>query len=308
MPIKPLSLTDSGAVRAQEGSQLGRILDGRAIANDVCEQVRLGAQRLFEEFGVRPALAAILVGDDPASRVYVETKRRTCERVGIVSYLHHLPATVTEDEIVHLIYRLNRDRSIHGILVQLPLPEGILDKPVLAEILPDKDVDGLTPISQARLLAGEPGLRPCTPLGVMELIDRTGANLCGMRVVMVGTSVLVGKPLVSMLLERNATVTLCHEFTRDLPAEIARAELLISATGKAGLIRGEWLTPGCIVIDVGIVRTAAGIRGDVDFDSARKRASFITPVPGGVGPMTVAMLMKNTLLAARHLTIAEKNQ
>jgi methylenetetrahydrofolate dehydrogenase (NADP+)/methenyltetrahydrofolate cyclohydrolase len=205
---------------------LGLILDGQAAARDVHEQVRCEVDRLVREHKVRPGLAAIVVGDDPASTLYVETKQRACERVGIASSVHHLPARITEDQLVHLIYRLNRDPEIHGILVQLRLPNTALEKPALAEIAPDKDVDGLSPTSQARLLAGEPGLRPCTPLGVMELIDRTGMDLTGKRVVVVGLSVLVGKPLVHLLLERGATIVLCHEFTHDLASEVAGAEVL----------------------------------------------------------------------------------
>lgn len=236
----------------------------------------------MSEQGVRAGLAAIVVGDDPASRLYVETKRRGCERVGINSSVHHLPARITEDQLVHLIYRLNLDPEIHGILVQLPLPDAALEKPALAEISPDKDVDGLSPINQARLLAGESGLRPCTPLGVMELVDPTGIDLTGKRVVIVGLSVLVGKPLIHLLLERSATIVLCHEFTRDLASEVAGAEVLVSAVTKAGLIRGEWIRPGAVVVDVGITRTPNGVQGDVEFEAARRRASFITPVPGGV--------------------------
>ncbi len=280
---------------------LGLILDGQAAAREVHEQVRFEVDRLVREHKVRPGLAAIVVGDDPASTLYVETKQRACERVGIASSVHHLPAHITEDQLVHLIYRLNRDPEIHGILVQLRLPNTALEKPALAEIAPDKDVDGLSPTSQARLLAGEPGLRPCTPLGVMELIDRTGIDLTGKRVVVVGLSVLVGKPLVHLLLERGATIVLCHEFTHDLASEVAGAEVLVSAVGKAGLIHGEWIRPGAVVMDVGITRTPNGVLGDVEFEMARRRASFITPVPGGVGPMTVAMLLRNTLLAARRI-------
>lgn len=299
MPTRPSSSTEP----AGPHGRVGQILDGQAIARDVSERVREGVERLVAEFNVRPGLAAILVGDDPASKLYVETKRRACERAGIVWRIHRLPAHITEDELVHLIYRINRDPEIHGILVQLPLPETALEKSALAEIAAEKDVDGLSPTSQARLLAGEPGLRPCTPLGVIELIDRTGVDLTGMRVVVVGMSVLVGKPLIHLLLERNATVVLCHEFTRDLAVEVARGEVLVSAVGKAGLIRGEWIAPGAIVIDVGITRTPAGIRGDVEFEAARRRASFITPVPGGVGPMTVAMLLRNTLTAAERIVM-----
>jgi len=278
----------------------GEILDGSAVARDVSMQVRSEIERLIEDRQIIPGLATILVGDDPASAVYVATKERACQRAGINAYIHHLPANLVEDELVHLIYRLNRDPKIHGIMVQLPLPERALERAALAEIDPEKDVDGLSPISQARLLAGEPGLRPCTPSGVMELIDRTGIDLSGKRAVVVGLSMLVGKPMAHLLLERNATVVMCHEFTRDLSSEVAGADVLVSAVGKPGLIRGHWIRPGAIVIDVGITRTADGIRGDVEFEAARQHASFITPVPGGVGPMTVAMLLRNTLLAARR--------
>lgn len=288
------------AEAAQEAG-LGQILDGNRIARAVREQVRRGVERLVTERSVRPALAVILVGDDPASEIYVATKQRACEKVGITSRVHRMSPEITEDELVHFIYRLNRDPDLHGILLQLPLPERALEKAALAEIDPEKDVDGLSPTSQARLFNGDPGLRPCTPLGVIELIDRTGIDPAGRRVAVIGMGALVGKPLSMLLLERNATVVLCHEFTRDLADEVARAEILVAAVGKPGLIRGEWIREGAIVIDVGINRTPAGIVGDVEFEAARKRAGFITPVPGGVGPMTVAMLVLNTLIAAEGI-------
>jgi methylenetetrahydrofolate dehydrogenase (NADP+) / methenyltetrahydrofolate cyclohydrolase len=298
MPTKRSSSTDAERLRAEP---IARILDGRQAARDIYDQVRRGVELMVREHGARPCLAAILVGDDPPSRLYIENKQRACREVGIEPQIHQLSAEITEDELVHLIYRLNRDPKVHGILVQLPLPERALENAALAEIAPEKDVDGLSPASQACLLNGQPGLRPCTPLAVLELIDRTGIDLTGKRAVVVGTSALVGKPVALMLLERNATVVLCHEFTLDLAAEVTSADVLISAVGKAELIRGEWLRPGTIVIDVGISRTPDGVRGDVHFDSARQRASFITPVPGGVGPMTVAMLVSNTLHAAQRL-------
>jgi methylenetetrahydrofolate dehydrogenase (NADP+) / methenyltetrahydrofolate cyclohydrolase len=299
MRTKQSSSTELETARAEMSN--GRIIDGRECAREVLADVRRESGRLVQERGVRPGLAAILVGDDAPSQLYVETKQRACREVGIVPELHHLSAAITEDELVHLIYRLNRDAKIHGILVQLPLPERALESAALAEIAPDKDVDGLSPTSQANLLSGQPGLRPCTPLAVMELIGRTGIDLTGKRAVVVGTSTLIGKPLALMLLERNATVVLCHEFTADLAGEVARADVLVCAVGKAELIRGEWLRPGAVVIDVGINRTPVGLRGDVHFESARRRASYITPVPGGVGPMTVAMLARNTLRAAQRL-------
>ncbi len=281
---------------------IGRVLDGRQAARDIYVQVRREVELLLREHGVRPSLAAIVVGDDPPSQLYIRNKQRACREVGIDPQIQRLSPDVTEDELVHLIYRLNRDPKVHGILVQLPLPERALENAALAEIAPEKDVDGLSPTSQACLLSGQAGLRPCTPLAVIELIDRTGTDLTGKRAVVVGASALVGKPLALMLLERNATVVLCHEFTLDLAAEVGSADVLVSAVGKAELIRGDWLRPGAVVIDVGINRTPDGVRGDVHFDSARQRAGFITPVPGGVGPMTVAMLVSNTLRAAQRLT------
>jgi methylenetetrahydrofolate dehydrogenase (NADP+)/methenyltetrahydrofolate cyclohydrolase len=286
---------------ALQETNLGQVLDGNQIAASVRDRVREGVERLVAERGVRPSLAVILVGEDAASKIYVNTKQRACEKVGITSRMHRIPPDITEDELVHLIYRLNRDPQLHGILLQLPLPDRALEKAALAEIDPEKDVDGLCPTSQARLINGDPGLRPCTPLGVIELIDRTGIDLAGKRAVVVGMGPLVGKPLSMLMLERNATVVLCHEFTRDLADEVGRAEILVAAAGRAGLIRGEWVREGAIVVDVGINRTAAGIVGDVEFEAARKRAAFITPVPGGVGPMTVAMLVRNTLIAAERI-------
>ncbi|HKV54490.1 MAG TPA: bifunctional 5,10-methylenetetrahydrofolate dehydrogenase/5,10-methenyltetrahydrofolate cyclohydrolase [Candidatus Binataceae bacterium] len=303
MPTKLSSSTNASAEQSLDVQQQGLVLDGKEIAADIRCQVRSGVERLLLEHRVRPGLAVIMVGDDASSRLYVNTKERACEQVGISCRVHRLGSDVSEDELVHLIYRLNRDRETHGILIQLPLPERALENPAIAELAPEKDVDGLSPINQAHLLAGERGFRPCTPLGVMELIDRAGIDLAGRRAVVVGTSALVGKPLALMLLERNATVVLCHEFTRDLPAEVAGAEVLVSAVGRVELIRGEWIRPGATVIDVGINRTATGVRGDVEFEAARERAGFITPVPGGVGPMTVAMLLRNTLTAAEQLAV-----
>jgi methylenetetrahydrofolate dehydrogenase (NADP+)/methenyltetrahydrofolate cyclohydrolase len=303
MPTKPSFLTNPAELPRYNGAPLGCILDGKAIAREIRDEVRTRVVRLLQEHRVRPGLDVIMVGDEAASRVYVTTKQRACEEVGIDCRLHHFAADLSEDELVHFIYQLNREPKCHGILLQLPLPERALESAALAELAPEKDVDGLSPLSLARLLAGERGLRPCTPLGVIELINRTGIELAGKRVVIVGASALVGKPLALMLLEYGATVVLCHEFTRDLAGEVAAAEILVSAVGRAGLIQGEWVQPGAIVIDVGISRDASGIRGDVEFEAARQRAGFITPVPGGAGPMTVAMLTRNTVIAAEQITM-----
>lgn len=280
---------------------MGEILDGKSAARDVREQVRQEAERLARDHGVRPGLAAVLVGDDPASKLYVETKRKACAEVGITSFGHHLPASTREADLLALVAELNANPEVHGILVQLPLPKGLSEKKVLESLSPEKDVDGLHPVNQGRLLAGEPGLRPCTPLGVMDLIRRSGVELKGKNAVVVGRSLLVGKPVAFLLLEQHATVTICHSRTRDLAAEVGRAEVLVAAVGKAEMVRGAWIRPGSVVIDVGINRTENGLRGDVEFAAARERAAFITPVPGGVGPMTVAMLLRNTVEAAKRI-------
>jgi methylenetetrahydrofolate dehydrogenase (NADP+) / methenyltetrahydrofolate cyclohydrolase len=303
MPTKPSFLSESSGLEGDLSEPWGRLLDGKQAAREIRGEVSLRVDRLIHQHRVRPGLAVVTVGDDPASRVYVGTKQRACEEVGIDCRIYHLPDNVSEDELVHLIYQLNRNPERHGILIQLPLPERALETSALAELAAEKDVDGLSPINQARLLAGEQGLRPCTPLAVVDLIERSGIDITGKRSVIIGTSVLVGKPLGLMLVDRNATVVMCHEFTRDLAGEVEGAEVLVSAVGRAGIIPGEWIQPGAIVIDVGINRTADGIRGDVEFDTARRRAAFITPVPGGVGPMTVAMLLRNTVTAAEQITL-----
>ena len=281
---------------------MGEVLDGKATSREVRERVRAETAEFTRAHGVKPGLATVLVGDDPASKIYVGSKHKACEEVGIISFAHELPASTSEADLLQLIDELNADPKVHGILVQLPLPKGLDEKRVVYRLSPEKDVDGLHPVSQGRLLAGEPGFRPCTPLGVMHLIDKTGVDIKGARAVVVGRSLLVGKPVAMLLLERHATVTLCHSRTADLPAEVARADILVAAIGKAEMVRGDWIRPGAVVIDVGINRTDAGLKGDVEYAAAKERAAWITPVPGGVGPMTVALLMANTLFAARRAT------
>jgi methylenetetrahydrofolate dehydrogenase (NADP+)/methenyltetrahydrofolate cyclohydrolase len=275
------------------------IIDGNAEAAKVREETAAAVARFRDEYGVAPGLATVLVGDDAASATYVRNKRRSCAKVGIESFHHELPSHTSEDDIVALVRELNARRDAHGILVQLPLPSGIDSRAVLDAISPDKDVDGLHPVNQGRLMAGDAGLRPCTPLGVMRLLDSVGADLKGARAVVVGRSLLVGKPVALLLLERHATVTLCHSRTRDLAGEIGRADVMVAAVGVPEFVRGEWVRPDSVVIDVGINRLADGrLVGDVEFATASLRASHITPVPGGVGPMTVAMLLANTVTAA----------
>lgn len=277
------------------------IIDGKAEAARVREEIAAEVVRFRDQFEIAPGLATLLVGDDAASATYVRNKRRACATAGIDSLHHELPATVTQREIIELVRSLNERRDAHGILVQLPLPEGIDSRAVLNEISPEKDVDGLHPVNQGRLMAGEEGLRPCTPLGVMRLLDTAEVKLEGVRAVVVGRSALVGKPVAMLLLERNATVTLCHSRTADLADEIGRADVLVAAVGRPEFIRGDWIRQGSIVIDVGINRRDDGrLVGDVEFLPAAERGSYITPVPGGVGPMTVAMLLANTLTAARR--------
>lgn len=277
-----------------------RTIDGKAVAAAVRAEVRSRVSRLGQS-GLVPGLATVLVGEDPASAAYVKRKRLACEEVGMRAIGYRLPAHVGQAEVVALVRRLGADPTVHGILVQLPLPPSIDQAAVIAAIPPDKDVDGLHPVNQGRLVAGLPGLRPCTPLGVLRLLDAIGFDLRGKRATVLGRSLLVGKPLALLLLERHATVTICHSRTESLAAEIGRADLLVAAIGRAQFVRGEWLQPGAVVVDVGMNRTAEGkLVGDVEFATAAQRASWITPVPGGVGPMTVAMLLVNTVVAAEH--------
>jgi methylenetetrahydrofolate dehydrogenase (NADP+) / methenyltetrahydrofolate cyclohydrolase len=280
------------------------IIDGKTVAASVRAEVAAEACAFRERTGVTPGLATVLVGDNPASATYVRNKRKACAEAGIESFAHELPARTTQEELLAVVRQLNGRREAHGILVQLPLPDHIDENAVIDAIDPEKDVDGLHPWNQARLILGRPGLRPCTPLGIMRLIDTTGVEIKGARAVVVGRSSLVGKPVAFLLLERHATLTICHSRTRDLAAEVGQADILVAAIGRAQHVRGEWIRPGSVVIDVGINRTAEGkLVGDVEFETAKERAGFITPVPGGVGPMTVAMLLKNTLTAARFQVV-----
>jgi len=279
---------------------VGQIIDGKSVAAAVRGEVKERVVRLSAR-GIVPGLATVLVGDDPASQLYVGNKEKACREVGMRSFGHRLPGDTGQSELIALVRELGRRPDVHGILVQLPLPGSLDARRVIEALAPEKDVDGLHPMNQGRLLAGEPGLRPCTPLGVLRLIDETGMEVRRKHAVVVGRSVLVGKPVALLLLERHATVTLCHSRTADLGAEVARAEIVVAATGRAGLVRGAWIRPGAVVIDVGINRGADGkLCGDVEFAPAAERAAFITPVPGGVGPMTVAMLLANTVAAAER--------
>lgn len=279
-----------------------RIIDGKSIAAGIRGQIK---QRVTERIarGARPpGLAVILIGNDPASEVYVRNKRRACEEAGIVSRSHDLPASIPQQELVELIDLLNDDSDIDGILVQLPLPEHIDTETIIERIRTDKDVDGFHPYNIGRLALRIPLLQPCTPRGIMVLLEHTGEPIRGKHAVVVGASNIVGRPMAMELLLAGCTVTTCHRFTTDLARHISRADIMVVATGKAGLIKGEWIKPGAIVVDVGTTRNAHGkLVGDVEFDVAAERAGWITPVPGGVGPMTVAMLLENTLYAADQL-------
>lgn len=274
------------------------IIDGRAVAARVRGRVVAEVAEL-RATGASAGLATVLVGDDPASHVYVRMKRKACEEVGIESIHHELPADARQDELEALLGELNADPAVSGILLQLPLPAHIDSGAMTAAILPAKDVDGLTPVNAGLLAQGRPGLVPCTPLGVMELLAHAGAELQGARAVVLGRSGLVGKPVAQLLLAANATVTQCHSRTRDLFAVCREADVLVAAVGRPGTVSAGMVREGAIVIDVGTSRTDAGLVGDVDFDAVRAKASAITPVPGGVGPMTIAMVLSNTVRAAR---------
>ncbi|MBT3181875.1 MAG: bifunctional methylenetetrahydrofolate dehydrogenase/methenyltetrahydrofolate cyclohydrolase FolD [Deltaproteobacteria bacterium] len=275
------------------------IIDGKKVALKIRDELALEVSKLREN-GITPGLAVVLVGTNPASEVYVRMKKKACQKAGIESYSHELPSNIQQDKLLSLIDNLNNDPKVHGILVQLPLSKHLNESIVINHILPEKDVDGFHPISIGKLLLGEKCFRPCTPAGIMELIDSIGIDPKGKQAVVVGRSNIVGKPVSFMLLERHATLTICHSRTKDLPAEVKRADILIAAIGKANFIKGDWIKEGAVVIDVGMNRTSDGkLVGDVEFETAKDRAGAITPVPGGVGPMTIAMLLKNTVEAAK---------
>ena len=275
------------------------IIDGKAIAQAVRAELRTDVEAWVAQGNPKPGLATVLVGDDPASAVYVGGKQKASAEAGIEGFDHRLPQDAAHDEVSRLLQRLNDDPAVSGILLQLPTPPQV-DGPALTELIdPAKDVDGLTPISAGLLAKGRPGLRPCTPAGVMELLRRHDVALEGAEAVVVGRSDLVGKPLSALLLAANATVTTCHSRTRDLADVCRRADVLVAAVGRAEFVQGDWVKEGATVIDVGINRTDDGLVGDVAYAAAAERAGLITPVPGGVGPMTIAMLLRNTLLAAK---------
>jgi methylenetetrahydrofolate dehydrogenase (NADP+)/methenyltetrahydrofolate cyclohydrolase len=280
---------------------MGAIIDGKAIAAGIKEQVKADVAAFKAATGVTPGLTVVLSGDDPASQVYVNNKVKTCAELGMKSELVHLQPSTTQAELMALVDRLNADSTVHGILVQIPLYKHLQEGPVLLAINPEKDVDGFHPINVGRLWTDQEGLFPCTPVGSLELIKSTGVDLKGKHAVVVGRSNIVGKPMASLLLKQHCTVTLAHSRTVDLPAICKTADILVAAVGRTKMLNASHVTPGAIVIDVGINRDAAGkLCGDVDFEAVKDIAGYITPVPGGVGPMTIALLMRNTLIAAKR--------
>ena len=279
---------------------MAHIIDGKAISAAVRGEIKENTQALIAKTGVTPGLAVIIVGEDPASQVYVRNKRRACEEVGFYSEAYELPAETTQAELETLLDKLNADPRIHGILVQLPLPSHLDENAVLLRIDPKKDVDAFHPYNVGRIMIGDYAFLPCTPAGVMELLRRTGIDCAGKSCVVVGRSNIVGKPQAMLLLQANGTVTVCHSRTKDLAAITREADILVVAIGRADFITGDMVKEGAVVIDVGMNRRADGkLTGDVDFATVAPKASHITPVPGGVGPMTITMLMQNTLTAAR---------
>jgi methylenetetrahydrofolate dehydrogenase (NADP+)/methenyltetrahydrofolate cyclohydrolase len=277
-----------------------KIIDGKAIAQRIRAGVAAGVQELAPR-GVQPGLAVVLVGEDPGSQIYVRNKTKACQEAGIRAFDHHLPADTSEAVLLELVRRLNADRAVDGILVQQPLPPQIDGRKVLLAIDPAKDVDGFHPDNLGRLVIGEPRFVACTPFGVMKMLEEAGAKLAGASAVVLGRSNIVGKPMAILLTAADATVTVCHSKTRDLAGEVRRADVVVAAIGKPELVRGDWIKEGAIVIDVGTNRLPSGkLVGDVAFAAAAERAAAISPVPGGVGPMTIAMLLQNTLISAQR--------
>jgi methylenetetrahydrofolate dehydrogenase (NADP+)/methenyltetrahydrofolate cyclohydrolase len=288
----------------QGACMTARVIDGRKIAEATRAEAAEGAKRLLSERGVVPHLAAVLVGDDPASAVYVRNKQIACEKAGFRSSLHRLPATTSLAELTDLVHALNADPQVHGILVQLPLPKALDSAAILDAVHPSKDVDGFHPENVGLLSQGRPRFVPCTPAGVMRMLRVSGIETSGRHAVVIGRSDIVGRPMAMLLAQKgaDATVTLCHSRTRDLPGHCRQADILVAAIGIPQFVQGDWVKPGAAVIDVGINRVGDKLVGDVDFAGAAQVASAITPVPGGVGPMTIAMLLANTLRSARMLS------
>lgn len=278
---------------------MAEVIDGKALAKRVAAELEARVQRLSGA-GAQPGLAVVLVGDNSASAVYVRNKTRACARLGIAHFDHVLPASTRQDALLDLIAQLNADPRVHGILVQLPLPPTIDARLVLEAIDPRKDVDGFHPSNVGRLVIGQPRVVPCTPLGVMRMLAEVGVELAGARALVIGRSNIVGKPMTLLLLGENCTVTVAHSRTRDLADRVREAEIVVAAVGRAELVRGEWIRPGAVVIDVGMNRVGERLVGDVEFSGASERARAISPVPGGVGPMTIAMLLSNTVDAAER--------
>lgn len=280
---------------------MAQIIDGKAVAAKVRAEVAEATAALKARTGIVPGLAVVRVGDDPASLTYVTGKRKASAEVGFNSWEHHMPASSTQDQVLAQVRALNTDPAVHGILVQLPLPKQVDPNVIIENIAPEKDVDGFHPTSVGNLVIGRPGPRPCTPAGVMRLLQEAGCDPRGKRAVVIGRSNIVGKPMAMMLLAADATVTVCHSKTVELPEVVRGADILVAAIGRAKFVKGDWIKPGAVVIDVGMNRDENNkLCGDVDFHPASDRAGAITPVPGGVGPMTIAMLLKNTLAAAER--------
>ena len=279
---------------------MAKLINGKEVSLAVQERIRKETEALKEK-GITPGLAVVIVGDDPASRTYVNNKKKACERVGFHSEEYALPATTTQEELLALVKELNQRPEINGILVQSPLPKGLDEKMIVENIDPNKDVDAFHAVNVGKIMIGDFSFLPCTPAGVIELLDYEGIDIAGKECVVLGRSNIVGKPMAMLLLHRNGTVTICHSRTKNLQEVCSRADILVAAVGKPGFVTGDTVREGAVVIDVGINRNAEGkLCGDVDFDSVAPKAAYLTPVPGGVGPMTIAMLMQNTLTAAKE--------
>ena len=281
--------------------KMAKIINGKEISAAIRAEIKEATEKLVTESGVRPGLAVIIVGEDPASQVYVRNKKRACDEVGFYSESYELPESTTQEELNALVDKLNKNEKIHGILCQLPLPKHLDENEVILRIDPKKDVDAFHPENVGRIMIGDYSFLPCTPAGVMALLERSGIDVCGKECVVVGRSNIVGKPQAMLLLHANGTVTVCHSRTKNLAEVCRRADILVAAIGKADFFTGDMIKEGAVVIDVGMNRRADGkLTGDVDFASVEPKASYITPVPGGVGPMTITMLMQNTLTAAKN--------